>query len=133
MIHKVQDPLLDGSPYQGYAYAYPHKTAYRPFATPSALSELWEAERRDALFLYIHVPFCEMRCAFCNLFTEARPAAGLTTDYLAALAQHAEQVQAALGTAAFARFAVGGGTPTMLDEQGLTNLFDQAARLLGPA
>ena len=27
------------------------------------------ASRGDALFLYLHVPFCEMRCGFCNLFT----------------------------------------------------------------
>ena len=37
---------------------------------------LWAGERRDALFLYIHVPFCGMRCGFCNLFTTARPPAG---------------------------------------------------------
>jgi oxygen-independent coproporphyrinogen-3 oxidase len=127
------DPLLDGSPYQGYAYAYPHKTAYRPFPAPLPLGELWAGERRDALFLYVHVPFCEMRCGFCNLFTQARPRAGLTDDYLAALAKQAEPVHAALGDAAFARFAVGGGTPTLLDVAGLAILLDIAAELLGPA
>src|SRR5258708_26410277 len=126
MIHKVQDPLLDGSPYQGYAYAYPHKTAYRPFATPSALSELWEAERRDRLFLYVHVPFCEMRCAFCNLFTQARPQDDLVGAYLAALQRHAEQVRAALPDARFARCAIGGGTPTFLDVADLEHLLDIA-------
>ena len=72
-----------------------------------------------------------MRCAFCNLFTEAKPAADRTVEYLAALSRHVEQVQAALGDAAFARFAIGGGTPTMLDETGLAALFDLTARLLG--
>jgi oxygen-independent coproporphyrinogen III oxidase len=133
MIATAVNSLLDGSPYRGYAYAYPHKTAYRPFAEPLRLRDLWATERRDALMLYVHVPFCEMRCAFCNLFTEARPAADRAVDYLAALSRHADQVQEALGAAAFARFAVGGGTPTMLDVAGLTGLFDLTARLLGPA
>ena len=61
------------SPYQGYVYAYPHKTAYRPLDPPrAARATLWADEPRDALFLYLHVPFCEMRCGFCNLFTQRR-------------------------------------------------------------
>ena len=35
----LSHPLLDGSPYRGYAYAYPHKTAYRPLTTPIRLGE----------------------------------------------------------------------------------------------
>jgi oxygen-independent coproporphyrinogen-3 oxidase len=133
MTATATDSLLDGSPYQGYCYAYPHKTAYRPFGRPLPLRDLWAGERRDALFLYLHVPFCEMRCAFCNLFTQARPGATLMEDYLVALERQVEEVRAALGSAAFARLAVGGGTPTALDGKGLAILFDLAARLLGPA
>jgi oxygen-independent coproporphyrinogen-3 oxidase len=133
MTLTAADPLLDGSPYRGYAYAYPHKTAYRPFPRPLPLRELWAGERREALFLYVHVPFCEMRCAFCNLFTQARPGAALMDEYLGALGRQVEEVRAAVGGATFARFAVGGGTPTALGLKGLTALFDLAARLLGPA
>ena len=28
---------------------------------------------RESLFLYLHVPFCEVRCGFCNLFTPRDP------------------------------------------------------------
>jgi oxygen-independent coproporphyrinogen-3 oxidase len=133
MILTASDPLLDGSPYQGYSYAYPHKTAYRPFPRPLPLRELWSGERRDALFLYLHVPFCEMRCGFCNLFTQARPGAALMDEYLVAFGRQVEQVRAALGHATFARFAIGGGTPTALDVKRLAALLDLAARLLGPA
>ena len=45
------------SPYQGYVYAYPHKTAYRPLSPRPALRDVWAAEDRSALFLYLHVPF----------------------------------------------------------------------------
>jgi oxygen-independent coproporphyrinogen-3 oxidase len=129
----VADPLLAGPLYQGYSYAYPHKTAYRPFPTPLPLHDVWADEQRHALFLYVHVPFCEMRCAFCNLFTQARPPAGLAADSLTALARQAEAVRVALAGASFGRFAVGGGTPTFLDVRQLDALLDVADSLLGPA
>ena len=52
--------------YHGYAYAYPHKTAYRALAAPAPLESVWSAERRDALALYVHVPFCESLCYHCT-------------------------------------------------------------------
>jgi len=117
--------------YAGYAYAYPHKTAYRALKPPVALRDVWAAERRDALFLYLHTPFCEMRCGFCNLFTTANPPPGFAQDYLAALRRQAARTREALGQAKFARLAVGGGTPTYLDEASLKSLFDVAERTFG--
>jgi oxygen-independent coproporphyrinogen-3 oxidase len=122
-------PALAGTPYVAYAYAYPHKTAYRPFATPVPLRELWAGEGRDALFLYLHVPFCEMRCGFCNLFTTVNPKDDLATRYLQALGRQVAQVREALGGARFARLAIGGGTPTYLEPAQLHALFDLAEGL----
>ena len=120
---------LDGSPYQGYLYAYPHKTAYRPLRPRPALRDVWAAQRRDALFLYLHLPFCEMRCGFCNLFTRANPPAEQVSSYLKQLAAQADRVADALGDGVdFARVAVGGGTPTFLTAPELTTLFDLLAR-----
>ena len=119
-------PLLRQTPFQGYVYAYPHKTAYRPLAPPRPLSEVWAGERREALFLYVHVPFCAMRCGFCNLFTQAKPNDSLVALYLDALKRQAARVRDCLGEVTFARFAVGGGTPTYLDEDGLAAVFDLA-------
>jgi oxygen-independent coproporphyrinogen-3 oxidase len=119
-------PLL-GSPYQGYAYAYPHKTAYRRLEPPRPLAEVWAGERRDALFLYVHVPFCGMRCGFCNLFTQANPHDASVPVYLDALRTQAAAVHDCLGDASFARLAVGGGTPTYLSEHQLAEVFDVAA------
>ncbi|NEE27644.1 coproporphyrinogen III oxidase family protein, partial [Streptomyces sp. SID7982] len=66
-------------PYESYVYAYPHKTAYRPLADRPALRSLWAAEPKDALSLYLHIPFCEVRCGFCNLFTRIGAPEELTT------------------------------------------------------
>jgi len=123
--------LLDGSPYQAYLYAYPHKTAYRPIEPAIPLSEVWADERRDALYLYVHVPFCEMRCGFCNLFTESRPAEDTTRRWLATLERQARSVREALPDARFARFALGGGTPTILGERELAAVLDVATSTMG--
>jgi oxygen-independent coproporphyrinogen-3 oxidase len=123
--------MLADSAYQAYAYAYPHKTAYRPLEQAISLDLLWATERRDALFLYVHIPFCEMRCGFCNLFTQAVPQDNLVESYLAALQRQAIRVRASLGQAQFVRLAIGGGTPTFLDVVGLTNLFEILEKTMG--
>jgi oxygen-independent coproporphyrinogen III oxidase len=123
--------MLAGSPYQGYSYSYPHKTAYRRFDQPLPLTALWAGERTEALFLYIHIPFCEMRCGFCNLFTQAMPEKTLVESYLAALQKQARQVRGALGAASFARLAIGGGTPSFLEPEQIDGVLDVAGELIG--
>lgn len=120
---------LRKSPYVSYAYSYPHKTAYRTFDRPIALRDAWAAERKDALFLYLHIPFCEMRCGFCNLFTTANPREDLISAYLEALHRQAMEVSASIGSARFARMAIGGGTPTFLNATELSRLFDIVEQL----
>jgi len=110
---------LEGTRYQQYLYAYPHKTAYRRIEPALPLGALWASEpNRDSLFLYLHVPFCEQRCGFCNLFTRPVPPEDTVAAYLATLARQVAVVRRALdegGAFAFARAAIGGGTPTLLD------------------
>jgi oxygen-independent coproporphyrinogen-3 oxidase len=125
-------PVLNGSPYRGYVYAYPHKTAYRPLL-PRPLRDVWDDEPRGSLFLYAHVPFCGMRCGFCNLFTTANPAAGLVPLYLDALRRQADAVREVIPDARFVRFAVGGGTPTYLSEPELETLFAIFEPFTGPS
>ncbi len=124
-------PALRGGPYQGYVYAYPHKTAYRRLDPPRPLRAVWAAEPSFGLSLYVHVPFCTMRCGFCNLFTTPNPKAGLVALYLDALRRQAEIVRAALPEPRFARCAVGGGTPTFFNEEELSALFDVAEQIMG--
>lgn len=110
--------------YQGYTYAYPHKTSYRSFP-PISLADTWKNEDKSQLFLYAHIPFCNMRCGFCNLFTTANPKQSLTMGYLEAFARQVKATHQALGEgASFSRFALGGGTPTYLNAQELAFLFE---------
>ncbi|TGZ08972.1 STM4012 family radical SAM protein [Streptomyces rhizosphaericola] len=121
-------------PYESYVYAYPHKTAYRPLPERPALRELWAAERKDALSLYLHIPFCEVRCGFCNLFTRIGAPEELTTRYLDALDRQAVAVRDGLGDEEPVRFAAaafGGGTPTFLTAGELERLCDIAEKRMG--
>jgi len=120
---------LAGSAYQGYAYAYPHKTAYAPLAPPRALGGVWAEEPKRALELYVHVPFCAMRCGFCNLFTTVNPADDIVARTLSQLAVEAGAAADALGAVQFSRIAVGGGTPTFLEPDQLDQLFDVLDRM----
>lgn len=115
--------LLDArNPYLGYTYAYPHKTAYRALE-PVSLQDVWAGQDRSQLFLYLHIPFCEMRCGFCNLFTTVNAPKPLETAYLDALELQARVTRESLGDAQFSRFAIGGGTPTYLEPHDLERLF----------
>ncbi|MEU3252584.1 STM4012 family radical SAM protein [Streptomyces sp. NPDC006997] len=131
MTSAAATPIL--SPYQQYVYAYPHKTAYRPLPRAEAgLRDVWAGEPKDALSLYFHIPFCEVRCGFCNLFTRIGAPDGLTTAYLDALERQATAVREALGDGArFANAAFGGGTPTFLTAAELARLCDLAEHGLG--
>ncbi|MBN3898227.1 MAG: STM4012 family radical SAM protein [Nostoc sp. NOS(2021)] len=119
------------SPYQAYVYSYPHKTAYRPLTPAVYLPELWAQQDRQALFLYIHIPFCEMRCGFCNLFTTVSHNEDFMSQYVRTLQRQAQRMKAVLGDASFARFAIGGGTPTQLPIQHLETILNIAESTMG--
>jgi oxygen-independent coproporphyrinogen-3 oxidase len=121
-------------PYQSYTYAYPHKTAYRPLAPRPALKDLWTGESRRSLSLYLHIPFCEIRCGFCNLFTRIGAPGDLTGRYLDSVRRQAAAMRKALGdeeTPRFANAAFGGGTPTFLEASELERLCDIAEQEMG--
>ena len=119
----ITDELLASDPFTGYSYSYPHKTAYRQLDRPVSLGEVWCDEEQNSLFLYFHIPFCEFRCGFCNLFTLSQPARDLTKRYLGAVRQQAAAIRSELPNARYARVAIGGGTPTYLPPKDLGEVF----------
>lgn len=114
---------LENEEFAGYAYAYPHKTSYRPLDPPIALDEAWRDEDKDNLFLYVHLPFCEMRCGFCNLFTTVQPAAAMVDQTMEAIKRQSETVRRAVKPTSIAQMAFGGGTPSYLSVAELERLF----------
>jgi oxygen-independent coproporphyrinogen-3 oxidase len=115
----------------GYVYGYPHKKAYRPLPRPLPLDEVWADEGRDALFCYVHIPFCNQRCSFCNLFTFVPAGESPATAYLDALAREMEAYERLLRPARFTRLYLGGGTPTFLTTPELRRLVGHLRDVLG--
>ena len=118
-------------PFTAYTYSYPHKTAYRALKPALPLADVWKDENVESLYLYLHIPFCEFRCGFCNLFTHAQPDKDLPTQYLAALRRQAETVRDSIPAGKFAQMAIGGGTPTYLNNDELAELFEIIVDVMG--
>ncbi|PAD29209.1 STM4012 family radical SAM protein [Paenibacillus sp. 7523-1] len=118
-------------PYRSYLYSYPHKTAYRELDPPLPLRRLWERENTDTYFLYMHIPFCAARCGFCNLFTLPDRRDDTHERYVDALERQAKQWAPLTSRRPYSRFAIGGGTPTLLNEVQLNRLFDMAENVMG--
>lgn len=90
--------------------------------------------------LYIHVPFCRVRCGYCDFNTYTKPELGgqgatIDTFAHAAIAEmsQAERVLSADGQRPppISSIFIGGGTPTMLPAADLVDMVGAARRLWG--
>jgi oxygen-independent coproporphyrinogen-3 oxidase len=106
----------------GYVYGYPHKKAYRPLEAPRTPREVWRDEPRRCLSCYVHLPFCTMRCSFCNLFTHVPGDEEPADAYLDALTRQMAHYADVLRPATFRNLYLGGGTPTYLSVAQLRRL-----------
>ncbi|HHW15039.1 MAG TPA: radical SAM protein, partial [Firmicutes bacterium] len=80
--------------------------------------------------LYIHVPFCTRKCAYCDFVSYPLAAAGgppAAERYLDALAREAEWYATRLASVPFDTVYVGGGTPSLLSAAQLRRLLAVAA------
>jgi oxygen-independent coproporphyrinogen III oxidase len=76
-----------------------------------------------SLSLYIHIPFCQRKCPYCDFNTYA----GLNRlfePYTAALVQEIRQAGAAHGRPPVGTVFLGGGTPTVLPVELLAQIMD---------
>lgn len=101
---------------------------------------LVEAEVHRPLSLYVHVPFCRVRCGYCdfNTYTVGFGPGAQVGDYapsVLAEASLAARVMAEAGLPARKAQTVffGGGTPTMLDTAELTEILTGLRERIGIA
>ena len=57
---------IKGGIWTGYVTYYPHKKAYNNLGCLD-MKKVWQGV--DELNLYVHIPFCDRKCAYCNLFS----------------------------------------------------------------
>jgi oxygen-independent coproporphyrinogen-3 oxidase len=79
----------------------------------------------QSLALYLHVPFCAVRCHFCACNTNVTHDAEQIDDYLDTLEREMDLVVATLGEGRQVRqLHVGGGTPNHLSDEQLVRLVE---------
>ena len=101
---------------------------------PSALSG---AKTRD-WGLYIHVPFCRVRCGYCDFNTyTAGELAGVSQDSYPGLAEaemvfaHDVLTRSGVSKRALSTVFFGGGTPTLMGPEALLGMLNRASSLWG--
>ncbi len=83
----------------------------------------------DVDHLYIHVPFCERRCGYCD-FTTTSLSPELHHRYVESLKRELEvRVHGSEPQSGFDTIYIGGGTPTALEPVELKNLMEWVKRL----
>lgn len=120
-------------PYVQYMYSYPHKTAYRSLEGINLADWLHYLEGRNNS-LYLHIPFCQYKCGYCNLFSIAGAENKLSfiEDYVYTMERQAEQVSGVMPEGvSFNSLDIGGGTPLLLPSHILEHVFAIAEKYFG--
>lgn len=117
------------NPYVQYMYSYPHKTAYRPLDNVSLTAYIPLLAGRGH-GLYFHIPFCQSKCGYCNLFSVAGQGEEEIERYLDAVERQGRQYKELLSGcgAEFSGLTVGGGTPLFLTAGQLERMFGISER-----
>lgn len=116
------------NPYVQYMYSYPHKTAYRPLEGVF-LDQYVHLLEGNGHGLYVHIPFCQTKCGYCNLFSVTGQNQEAIQQYLYAVRRQSIQYQQLLkqiGTQ-FKELVIGGGTPLCLTQMQLEQMFAMLA------
>jgi oxygen-independent coproporphyrinogen-3 oxidase len=111
-------------PYVQYMYSYPHKTAYRPLKGVY-LKDYASVLASKGHGLYLHIPFCQSKCGYCNLFSVTGLGQEAAGRYLTAVERQSSQYQEILTSVGteFSELVIGGGTPLYLTTQQLERMF----------
>ena len=124
--------LLEGifmenqNPYQQYMYSYPHKTAYSTLSNIH-LQDYFPHLEGAKNSLYFHIPFCQYKCGYCNLFSIAGQAEQIMEQYINAMERHTQQLSQSLPKSTnFCDLTLGGGTPLILSMPLLHRVFSLA-------
>lgn len=128
----VQDADIS-EPYVQYMYSYPHKTAYRSLPCID-IREKMSCLKENKNSLYMHIPFCQYKCGYCNLFsvTGMENRESFMEEYVYTMERQAIQLAGALPEGvSFNDMSIGGGTPLLLPVHLIKQLFVISGKYFG--
>ena len=74
--------------------------------------------------LYLHIPFCKSKCAYCDFNSYACKDEALISRYLTALNHEISLAGKRFAKAKIDTVYIGGGTPSALDENKISSVFN---------
>lgn len=110
------------------AYPIAHNRTWGPYRVPQAqhAATVRSAfEGQADLCLYAHIPFCEVRCNFCEYTVVGKNELDQTRAYMARLGRELELYRDLLGRRRLHGFDIGGGTPAFVDAELIAELVDR--------
>lgn len=110
------------------AYPIAHDRTFGPYRVPRAnhlgvISHAWDGI--DSLCLYAHIPFCEVRCYFCEYTVVGPKESDQTEPYMDRLEAELDGYATLLGRRTLQGFDIGGGTPAFVPARRITRLVEQ--------
>lgn len=79
-------------------------------------------EQQEELCLYVHIPFCQARCKFCEYVVLDKPAEDDPDKYVAYLLKEIEMYRALIKDKPIVGYDLGGGTPSYLSVENLEKI-----------
>ncbi len=83
-----------------------------------------KAKQVPVLSLYVHIPFCRRKCAYCDFASYPYSSAAMEA-YVQKLCREIADYRERAGLQALNTVYIGGGTPSLVPEHLLENLFEQ--------
>lgn len=77
--------------------------------------------------IYIHIPFCRQKCYYCDFYKTTN--SSRTDNFISALVSEAEQRKDYLKGEHVNTVYFGGGTPSVLEEEQISNILDAVKRI----
>lgn len=110
--------------YIQYMYSYPHKTAYGLLENINLNNYFYHLEG-EGHSLYLHLPFCESKCGYCDLFSVTGLNETRIDNYIETVISQIKQYKQFLSQSTiFQDFIIGGGTPLLLTDEQLLRIFE---------
>lgn len=107
------------------AYPLAHERTWRPYRLAGEAAQRLAVSAWDDvedLCFYLHVPFCETRCSFCEYTVTRRDEHVLASQHVDDLVAEIEMWGSALGRRRLHGFDIGGGTPAFLPHEDIARL-----------
>lgn len=107
-------------------YMYPPKPSYVPAGDDDSLTPALRG-LSGATNLYVHVPFCNMRCTFCTLFASTGAHNDSIERYVHNLLNEIELMSSRVdaGEVKLTNVYFGGGTPSILSPASIGQIFEK--------